>query len=90
MQDDIQSTGFMTNDTDMNDEDKVTGTIKWFSPQKGYGFISREGEDDLFVHITAFRRMGDEAIRPSQDQKVSFTVGQGPKGPCAENVVILD
>lgn len=61
-----------------------TGTVKWFDARKGYGFIERDGADDVFVHIND---MADPTARPLQDgERVTFIVGQGRKGPAAQNV----
>ena len=54
------------------------GTIKWFSDAKGYGFISRNQGDDVFVHYTAIDADGFRSLRDGQ--RVEFTVEQGPKG----------
>ncbi len=72
--------------------ERVTGTVKWFSPVKGYGFIqpdgAAEGEKDVFVHFSAIM---DEGFRTlEQGQAVEFTIEQSPKGPQAVNVVKLD
>lgn len=63
----------------------VSGTVKWFSDEKGYGFIAPDsaGEPDLFVHYSA---IADGSRSLSDGQKVSFEVEQGPKGPNATNV----
>ncbi|MES9846181.1 MAG: cold-shock protein [Candidatus Sedimenticola sp. PURPLELP] len=67
--------------------DRQTGTVKWFNESKGYGFIQRENGEDVFVH---FRSIAGEGFRTLTDgQKVEFTVGNGQKGPQAENVVPL-
>lgn len=59
-----------------------TGTVKWFNSDKGFGFISPdEGGNDLFVHHSEVR--GPDL---TEDQKVQYEVGQGQKGPCANNV----
>ena len=62
----------------------ATGTVKWFNPDKGFGFISREDGDDVFVHFSAIQ--GDGYRNLDENQKVEFDVTQGPKGPQAENV----
>ena len=63
------------------------GTVKWFNPEKGFGFISREDGDDVFVHHTAI--VGDGYRSLDEGQKVSFDVTQGKKGPQASNVTKL-
>ena len=63
------------------------GTVKWFNPEKGYGFISREDGDDVFVHHTAIIGEGYRSLE--EGQKVSFDVTQGKKGPQASNVTKL-
>ena len=68
--------------------DRVVGTVKWFNASKGYGFISVEGSDDVFVHYRAIRAEGYLSL--SEGQKVEFTVKSGPKGPQAEDVVALE
>jgi len=67
--------------------DRITGTVKWFSREKGYGFIEREGGDDVFVHFTAIRGAGFRNLE--EGQKVEFAVESGPKGPQAADVVAL-
>ena len=62
----------------------ATGTVKWFNPDKGYGFISREDGDDVFVHFSAIQ--GDGYRNLEENQKVEFDVTQGQKGPQAANV----
>ena len=61
-----------------------TGTVKWFNESKGYGFISREDGPDVFVHYSAIATSGYRSL--DENQKVSFDITQGPKGPQAENV----
>jgi CspA family cold shock protein len=63
------------------------GTVKWFNPEKGFGFISREDGDDVFVHHTAIVGEGFRSL--DEGQKVSFDVTQGKKGPQAANVTKL-
>ncbi len=66
----------------------LIGTVKWFNPVKGYGFIGRDGGDDVFVHFTAVQMGGYRQLR--EGQKVEFSVEQGPKGLQAANVVPLE
>ena len=62
-----------------------TGTVKWFSSDKGYGFITPDdGSADLFVHHSEVKTVGYATL--NDNQKVSFEAGQGKKGPCATNV----
>ena len=63
----------------------VTGTVKWFNDEKGFGFITREGERDVFVHFRAIAMEGRKSL--NEGQQVEFTIGEGQKGPQAENVV---
>jgi CspA family cold shock protein len=64
-----------------------TGTVKWFNAEKGYGFISIQGEDDVFVHFSAINSEGFKTL--DEGQEVQFEVVQGAKGPQAANVVRL-
>ena len=61
-----------------------TGTVKWFNGSKGYGFISREEGDDVFVHYNAIQGEGYKTLE--EGDKVQFEIGQGPKGLQAMNV----
>ena len=61
-----------------------TGTVKWFNAEKGYGFISIQGEDDVFVHFSAIQTEGFKTLE--EGQEVQFEVVQGAKGPQAANV----
>ena len=63
------------------------GTVKWFNAEKGFGFISFEGEDDVFVHFSAINADGYKTLE--EGQKVEFDVVDGAKGPQAANVVRL-
>jgi CspA family cold shock protein len=67
--------------------DRETGTVKWFNDAKGYGFISREAGDDVFVHYSAIEGDGFRSLR--EDQQVEFAVEQGPKGLQAVRVKVL-
>jgi CspA family cold shock protein len=62
----------------------LRGTVKWFSDEKGYGFISREGGEDVFVHFSGISGEGFRSL--SEGQEVEFEVSQGKKGPQATNV----
>ena len=63
------------------------GTVKWFNGEKGFGFIEREGGDDVFVHFSAIQGEGYKTLE--EGQAVTFDVEQGQRGPQAENVVKL-
>ena len=65
--------------------DRVTGTVKWFNDANGFGFIEREGGQDVFVHHSAIQMEGFKTLK--EGQKVSMEVTQGNKGPQAENVM---
>ena len=60
------------------------GTVKWFSNEKGFGFIEREGGEDVFVHFSAIEMDGYKSL--TEGQRVEFEVVQGPKGLQAANV----
>lgn len=64
------------------------GTVKWFSNEKGYGFISREGAEDVFVHFSAIQAEGYKTL--TEGQAVEFDIVDGPKGKQAANVRTLD
>jgi len=65
----------------------ATGTVKWFNAEKGYGFISREGGADVFVHYSAIEGAGYRSLE--EGQRVEFEVTQGQKGPQADAVRIV-
>ncbi|MHC1599078.1 MAG: cold-shock protein [Candidatus Methanofastidiosia archaeon] len=60
------------------------GTVKWFNAEKGFGFLSIEGEDDVFVHYSAIEMDGFKTLE--EGQEVQFEVVQGERGPQAANV----
>jgi CspA family cold shock protein len=64
--------------------ERVTGTVKWFNGQKGYGFIARDGGEDVFVHYSAIEGQGFRNLE--EGDRVEFSVEQGRKGPAAAEV----
>jgi CspA family cold shock protein len=67
--------------------EREIGTVKWFNAAKGYGFIAREGAEDVFVHFSAIQSDGYKTL--DEGQRVEFSVEQGAKGLQAANVVPL-
>jgi CspA family cold shock protein len=65
----------------------TTGTVKWFNPQKGYGFIAPENGPDVFVHHSAIQGEGYKSLE--ENQRVEFDVTEAPKGPQAANVLTV-
>jgi CspA family cold shock protein len=65
--------------------EQVTGTVKWFNDEKGFGFIEQSDGPDVFVHHTAIQAEGFKSLK--EGQSVTMEVSQGQKGPQAENVV---
>lgn len=65
--------------------ERYVGTVKWFNATKGFGFIGREEGEDVFVHFSSINMDGYKRLEP--DQKVEFSIEQGPKGLQAANVV---
>jgi cold shock protein len=64
--------------------EKVTGTVKWFNSEKGYGFISREGGKDVFVHYSSLEGSGFRNL--AEGETVEFEIEDSPKGPQAAKV----
>jgi len=69
---------------------QVNGTVKWFNNDKGFGFIEQDnGGKDVFVHFRQINSSGHGRVSLDEGQKVTFEIGQGEKGPQAENVTAL-
>ena len=68
--------------------ERTTGTVKWFNSSKGYGFISQENGDDVFVHFQSIISDGYKSL--NENDKVEFVVTEGQKGPQASEVKVLD
>ncbi|GFP76050.1 cold-shock protein [Clostridium zeae] len=64
----------------------MTGTVKWFNAEKGYGFITGEDGKDVFAHFSQIQKDGYKTLE--EGQKVNYEVAQGPKGPQAENITL--
>ena len=67
--------------------ERIQGTVKWFNATKGYGFIEREGGEDVFVHFSSIQSDGYRSL--NEGQQVEFTIEQGPKGLQASNVTMV-
>ena len=79
--------GEFVQEVDMSGE-RVDGTVKWFNDDKGFGFIEREGGQDVFVHHSAIQMEGFRTLK--EGQKVTMEVTQGQKGPQADNVLLAE
>ena len=66
--------------------ERTIGTVKWFNGSKGYGFIAREGGEDVFVHFSAIQGEGFRNLE--EGQQVEFSIEKGPKGLQATSVVV--
>lgn len=68
----------------------ATGTVKWFNDEKGYGFLQQDnGGPDVFVHFRNVVKTAPGRVVLFEGQKVTFDIGEGQKGPQAENVTII-
>jgi len=65
----------------------MTGTVKWFNSEKGFGFITGEDGKDVFAHFSQIKSEGYKSLE--EGQKVSFDIAQGQKGPQAENITAM-
>lgn len=68
------------------ESERYLGTVKWFNADKGYGFIAREGGEDIFVHQSAIQAEGYRTL--AEGQQVQFDIEQSDKGPKATNVTV--
>jgi CspA family cold shock protein len=78
---------FLSNKEIFNMSERVQGKVKWFNASKGYGFIEREGGEDVFVHYSSIQTEGYRSL--NEGQRVEFTIEKGPKGLQASNVTMV-
>ncbi len=71
----------------MSTNNTVTGTVKWFNEDKGFGFITQSSGPDVFAHFRSINSSGFKTL--TEGQTVEFTISQGQKGPQAENIVAV-
>ncbi|WP_339721067.1 cold-shock protein [Marinomonas primoryensis] len=83
----VSSVGFDSESDEDEDDDREQGTVKWFNSSKGFGFLTMENGDDVFVHYRAIRGRGRRFL--VEGQLVRFYVTEGEKGKQAENVSII-
>ena len=69
-------------------EERYVGIVKWFNATKGFGFIGRESGEDVFVHFSALQMEGYKRLE--ENQKVEFSIEEGPKGLQASNVIPIE
>lgn len=79
--------GYFMREEDFQMAERISGTVKWFNAQKGFGFIQRDNGPDVFVHHTAIQSQGYREL--TEGERVEFEVTQGPKGPQASSVIRL-
>jgi CspA family cold shock protein len=69
-------------------EERITGTVKWFSDRKGYGFITRDEGKDVFIHYSGIRAGGPRSL--NEGDKVEFAIQEDPRGPKAVDLVVTE
>ncbi len=69
-------------------EERLTGTVKWFSDRKGYGFVTRDEGKDVFIHYSGIRAGGPRSL--NEGDKVEFSIQEDPRGPKAVDLVVTE